>query len=143
MATRVFTFDKVSVSVTPSNHKLIQWVVNRHYQFNTVNVSFYIEYAWGVDSDWTRLNPTAPVTADCLYVDTNSHRCSLNDNLYYRVVADDTVAEHISKPAHTLGGLSARNYRLMRDVLRKEYLRLKKYIHLKGYLLKRRTHGPK
>jgi hypothetical protein len=140
MATRVFTFDRVSVTVTPSNHKLIQWYVNPHYQFNTVNVVFYVEYAWAVDGDWERINPLNPTT-DCMYVDMDSYRCSLADNLYYRVVADDTVEEHTSKPAHTLGGLTNRNYRLMKDVLRKEYLRLKKYINLKGYLLKRKRHG--
>jgi len=142
MATRVFTFDRVSVTVTPTNLKLIQWFVNPHYQFNTTSIDFYIEYAFAVDRDWTRINPTTPVT-DCMFVDTDSYRCSISDNLYYRVVADDSVEEHNSKPAHTLGGLSNRNYNLMRDVLRKEYLRLSKYINTPGYLLKRKRHGEK
>jgi hypothetical protein len=68
------------------------------------------------------------------------YRWNLDNDIYYRVILDDGQ-EHASKPEATLGVINAHNYKIMRDVIRKEYLRLKKYVGSLGFLLKRRNGG--
>lgn len=139
---KIFAFDnsELAVSITPNNFKIVEWRMNRDFRFSGGSLIFFIEYAYAVDA-WTRLNPDNPVINECFFVDTNSYRCALSNDIYYRVVADDGIQEYTSIPISTMGVLNRHDWGIVRDVLRKEYLRLSKYVGTSGYLLKRREHG--
>lgn len=138
--TFAFELGEVWATVTPLGHTIIEWRLNKDYRFEGTSLVFYIEYAYAVDG-WTRLNPDEPVVNECIYVDTNQYRCAVSNDVYYRVVAYDGIREYNSRPISTLGVLTERDWLIVRDVVRKEYLRLKKYVGTFGYLLKRREHG--
>jgi hypothetical protein len=135
-----FAFERVIVTVLPNNQTIIEWMLHPKFTFGTSLPMFYVEYA-RAGGEWCRLNPDDPVVNLCVYIDSNEYRCNLSNDVYYRVVATDGVTEYNSKPQATLGSLNSRDYRIAREVIRKEYLRLKKYVGAKGYLLKRRNHG--
>jgi len=141
---KVFAFDNSDlwVTVTPLNHKLVEWKLNRNFEFAGSSLVFYVEFARATDG-WERLNPDDPVINECFYVDTAPYRCALYNDVYYRVVAYDGIREYNSRPISTMGVLNKEDWLIVRDVIRKEYLRLKKYIGTPGYLMKRRNHGIK
>lgn len=136
-----FPFEKVSIGMAPDGTTLIEWYMNECFPLLEKISHFYIEYSRG--GEWCRVNEED--IQDCMYVDQDQYRCSLEVYVYYRVVAVDIDGnEYASKPVNALDCLSARQWRLIRDILRKEYLRM---ITLEAgiecYLLKRRQHGPK
>jgi hypothetical protein len=65
------------------------------------------------------------------------------DNTYYRVIAYDGVCEYASRPIHTMGEHSRQDLLYAREILRKEFLRLRKFAGTRGYLLKKREFGTK
>ena len=138
---KIFTFLSVEVYIVPGNQKIIEWRLNPHFRFKALPIVFFVEWA-RAGGEWTRLNPDNPVDS-CLYLDENNYRCSVVNDVYYRVVAYDGVDEYNSKPAHTFGVLDAESWLIARDIIRKEYLRLKKYVGTPGYILKKRNHGPR
>ena len=140
-AHKIFAFREVTVSVLPNNYKVIEWVMDQCFRIDEPILAFYVEYARAA-GEWCRLNADAPVIDQCMYVDSDSYRCNLNNDVFYRVVAYDGVREYTSKPACSLGVLNRHDWRIARDVVRKEYLRLKRYVGAEGYLLKQRTYGP-
>jgi hypothetical protein len=140
---RIFAFTRVEVYITPENGKIIQWWMDPRFEFNTPLSGFYIDWA-RTKGEWTRLNPGEPLRNICLYLDEDAYRCGMENDVWYRVVAvDSNDVEYPSAPAHTYGEMTKRDWLLSRDILRKEYLRMKKYAGTFGYLLKLRTHGEK
>lgn len=138
---RIFTFHRVEVYITPENGKIVQWWLDPRFEFKNPLVGFYIDWA-RTKGEWTRLNPDAPIQNACLYLDEDPYRCGMENSVWYRVVAVDTMnVEYASAPAHTYGEMTERDWRLSREILRKEYLRMRKYAGTFGYLLKLRTHG--
>lgn len=133
---RVFAFDQVDAYITPESDVIIEWRVNPRYQLlGPGPIRFWVEVAATLGT-WRRLN-TVPVTSSCVYVD----HCPVRDNVYYRVILDDGSCEYASRPAHTMGEQSRTDTLITRDVLRKEYLRLRKFAGTRGYLLKRMEYG--
>jgi len=139
---KTFTFKRVEVTVTPTNWKLIEWYLDPLFRFQTNDLKFYVEWARAA-GEWTRINPDEPIVNECMFVDQDSYRCSTRNDIFYRVVVDDGIQEYNSKPESTLGILNQREWLLARDIIRKEYLRLLKYVGARGYLLKRRHYGPR
>ena len=141
---KVFTFEKVDVYITPNNEKIVEWRLNKGFDFEgTVDPVFFVEWARG-GGEWTRLNPAEPVVNMCLFLDEDNYRCGMKNDVFYRVVAYDGVREYTSKPAHTLGALPHRDWLLAREIIRKEYLRLvKTTAGTLGHLLKKRWCGEK
>jgi hypothetical protein len=140
---RVFTFYRVEVYITPENGKIIQWWMDPRFEFDAPLDGFYIDWA-RTKGEWTRLNPDQPIRNMCLYLDEDSYRCGMDNDVWYRVVAVDTSGrEYASVPAHTMGEMNRHDWLIARDLLRKEYLRLKKYAGTFGYLLTLRRHGAK
>ena len=138
----IFAFDSVEVSITPNNTKLIEWRLNPHFEVaQAAHAHFFVEVSRAA-GEWTRLNET-PVEDICIYVDTARYRCNLDNDIFYRVILDDGTDEYTSEPAATLGVWNLHDLLIARDLVRKEYLALKKYNGIEGYLLKRREHGVK
>jgi hypothetical protein len=137
---RVFTFSSVEVYLTPENEKIVEWTVNSRFEFKTSAVVFHVEIARSA-GEWTRIT-TAPIQNTCVFLDTDQHRCSIDSDIYYRVVADDGTCEYPSSPAHTMGEMSRHDRVMAREILRKEYLRMRKTpAGTLGQLLRRREHG--
>jgi hypothetical protein len=130
----------VFVTVTPDNDQLIEWKLDPAYILRTPSPSFYVEVA-RASGEWKRLNPDNPIIDSCIYVDTTRYRFNLSNDVFYRIVVDDAGSIFNSKPEATLGVLTRADFLIMRDVIRKEYLRLKKYVGAFGFLLKHRDHG--
>ena len=140
---RIFTFHRVEVYITPENGKIIQWWMDPRFEFDSPLAGIYIDWA-RTKGEWTRLNPDAPLQNMCLYLDEDAYRCGVENSVWYRAVAVDTNGkEYASAPAHTYGEMTKRDWLLARDILRKEYLRMRKFAGTFGYLLKLRTHGEK
>lgn len=137
---RTFTFKRVEVYVTPGNFKIIEWSLDRCFPLEDSTPVFYVEVAYG-GGEWERLNPDDPVVDQCLYVDEAKYRCGKSSDVFYRVIASDGESEYASKPEATLGVWNTHDWLIARDIIRKEYLQLRKYTGDLGYLLKRRTHG--
>ena len=136
---RDFAFKKVFATAFPGGGILVQWWMSNTYPAAVADPVFFIDVATATDN-WQRLN-TVPVANACMYVDENQRRCGSSESVYYRVAAYDGVTEHLSPPVQLLGGLLPHDYRIAREIIRKEYLRLKKYSGTAGMLYKRRTSG--
>jgi len=139
---RIFTFTDVQVYITPENEKIIQWWLNPYFKFESSVVGFHVEYARS-GGEWCRITDTM-ITNVCLYLDEDSYRCGMDNDVWYRIIAvDANGVEYVSRPAHTLGEMNRHDWLVARDILRKEYLRLHRYVGTFGYLLKKREHGTK
>lgn len=140
---QIFAFRTVTVFVNTDSQVLIEWKLDPRYKLTGPNMDFYIEVSPDGGAEWTRLNAGAPEQNVCSYVDEIS-RCGMKNSTFYRVILDDGTEEHASKPQHTLGVLNRHDWLLARDIIRKEYLRMRKTIAgSKGWLIKRREHGIK
>jgi hypothetical protein len=64
-----------------------------------------------------------------------------SQDFYYRVKLVTPVRTYYSETISALKNLQFRDWRLARDVIRKETLRHSKYTSLKGFLLKRKRYG--
>jgi hypothetical protein len=156
-------FHHIDVLTVPSNKKVIHWVMDRNFTTDPgYTAYFYIDWARS-GGPWTCLNPTTPVTDNCFYVDTNRYNYNMEKNLYYRVrviIRPDAAAgdsssssnsetsedsgdweTYVSIPEQALGVLQKENYLVMKEIVRKEYLNLKKKGGIQGFLLKRKEWG--
>ena len=139
---RIFAFERVLVTAAPAGFTTIQWYLNKCFPIPVGTPEFYVEYANDSGGEWERLNPDMPEVNTCVYIDTEKGRCGY-DSGYYRVVMSVGGEEFNSKPEPVYGLWNRYDWRIAREVVRKEYLRLKKYVGSFGYLLPRREHGPK
>ena len=139
----IFPFKDVTVSVAPDKSKIIQWTMDCRFRSIEQITGFHVDMSRG--GEWFRITE-ALITDMCLYVDQDKYRCGLRADIYYRVVAVDTALnEYKSKPTHIFQcWKDSAQWRIAREILRKEYLRLMKLpTGVEGMLLKARQHGPK
>ena len=139
---RIFAFERVWVTASPDGLKVIEWRLNKSFPLPAGTIEFYVEFARAA-GEWTRLNPDSPETNTCVFVDPDPRRCGYANNEFYRVVMVVAGTSYHSTPEPTLGVWNTHDWLIARDVVRKEYLRLKRYAGVLGHLLKRREHGPK
>lgn len=137
---RDFCFERVDAGIFPDGKFFVQWWVSPTFPFTTMPV-FYVDIATAVDN-WQRLDQV-PVINNCVFVGDQLARCGSVDSTYVRVAALDGSTEYLSQPSKFLGELSRHDYTIARDILRKEYLRLKKYSGCEGLLFKRKQSGVK
>ena len=148
LPTKTFTFKRVYVTVTPNGTTLVEWRLDRCFLFLGDILRFYVETAPS-GGEWTRLNPGDPIVNQCVYVETakvagsyNTNSCgAMGNGWFYRVVANDGVRDYHSMPEALYGVWNRHDWRIARDVVRKEYLALRKFTGTLGYLLKRREYG--
>jgi len=159
------TFHHIDVLTTPDNQKVIHWVLNKNF---TVPIGyeayFYVDWARS-GGPWTCLNSTSPITGDCFYVDNNRYNYNMEKNLYYRIrllekllpaagssssssnseESEDSGdwVTYVSIPQQALGVTQKENYLVMKEIVRLEYLNLKKKGGIHGFLLKRKEWGDK
>lgn len=133
-------FSRVHCSVLPNNLALLMWDMNKDFPLIQAVDHFYVQISEG--GEWCTISEEI---TDCMFVDEEKRRKYLGAETYYRIVAVDTDGhEYASTPINYLDCMSARQWKLIRDVLRKEMLRFVTLeAGVKGYLLKRRQYGPK
>jgi hypothetical protein len=99
---------------------------------------------WGrtVNGPWTDLS-IVPVQDTYYTVDPESHLYAKQIDLYYRVrVTSGAARTFYSDPTRADGGLPERDWRIAREIIRKEYLYyMKSPGGIRGCLLKRRNWG--
>lgn len=140
-------FQRVAVMWLPDAQlsRLVQWWVDPKFLLPDFAVSYFVERAYA-GGEWTRLNPTAPITDECVFHDASYLKCTRQNDLFYRVVLHVAAApavEFTSYPVDTMGKLPLHDWRIIRDMVRKHYLALRKGSGTPGQLLKRHFHGPK
>jgi hypothetical protein len=135
----VCAFKRVSVIVTPSNDKLIEWRLHSKYRYRSNCPEIYIEVA-RTGGEWCRLNPDVPLSNTCMFIDSTKYRCNKQNDISYRVVMIDGAFEVTSHPEPIMGLWNRRDIAIARDIIRKEYLRFR-YVASDGFLLKVREHG--
>lgn len=134
-------FKRVEVLTTGDELKLIHWVMDSGFSSLGGPVNFYVDWARS-GGDWTCLNTSTPVVDGCMYVDPVKRNFNMCKNLYYRVRAALVTSSTIeSLPCQALGSLNDEDYLTAREILRMNYLALKKRGGVHGYLLKRREWG--
>lgn len=139
---RTYTFKRVRVYVTSNDTKVIEWRLDPCFLLPGDTIMFYVETARS-GGEWTRLNPDDPITNDCVYVDTTQGRCNYDNDIYYRIALFDGVKDLFSQPEPIMGVWNHHDWLIARDIVRREYLRLRKFVGAAGWLLKRRSYGVK
>ena len=139
---RTYTFKRVRVYVTSNDTKVIEWRLDPCFPVAGTNLLFFVEIARS-GGEWTRLNPNDPVRDSCVYVDDSWGRCNYDNDIYYRVILSDGVQEYASAPEPIMGVWNRHDWLIARDIVRREYLRLRKFVGVAGWLLKRRNYGVK
>jgi hypothetical protein len=137
-------FEAIDVYVTPAGTNLIEWTVNRCWPIPDCGgvIEFYVEVARSA-GEWYRLNPDTPIVNECVHVDPSTYKCNLNNDWYYRVIMAVCGEEYTSPPQQAMGVWNSHDYKIARDIVRKEYLHLQKFVGTRGFLLKRRYTGVK
>lgn len=104
--------------------------------------SFQAQWGRTINGPWTDVL-VAPVQDTYYTMDPSSHLYAKQIDLYYRVrVTSGDARTFYSTPARADGGLPARDWRIAREIIRKEYLYyLKSPGGVRGCLLKRRNWG--
>ena len=88
--------------------------------------------------DWVDVG--LPVENTCYAIDPTKRSYGRNQDTHYRVVVTTPRAVYYSAPTATCGILNPRDWRIAKEIVRKERLRLR-YTSQDGYLLKRRVSG--
>lgn len=144
MATKDFDrqehlLDRGFVYVAPDGKPLVYWEPNNRFCIKDLT-GYNILMSDG--GEFTKIN-TAPVT-DTMYLDESSKTCSspAMKNRFYVVQAVALDGKtYNSAPIHVLSALESCDYRIASQVVRKEWVHLRKSAGTKGYLLKRRHSG--
>lgn len=104
--------------------------------------TYQVEWGRTVNGPWTEV-AVAPVQDTYFTIDPNSHLYAKQIDLYYRVrVTSGAGRTFYSAAARADGGMPQRDWRIAREIIRKEYLfYLKSMGGIRGCLLKRRNWG--
>ena len=89
--------------------------------------------------DWEDVG--LPVENTCYAIDSEKHEYGTTPNTHYRIKLVTPIATYYSDPTAKAGILKPRDWRIAKEVVRKELLRFK-YSAQDGYLLKRIISGP-
>ena len=134
-------FHRVETLSTPDGLVLVYWRMEATFNSLGGDVNFYVDWARSA-GDWTCLNATAPVVNGCMYVDPVKRNFNMIKNLYYRVRAVFVTSSSIeSLPVQALGSLTDEEYLYAKEIIRINYVALKKRGGVHGFLLKRREWG--
>ena len=133
-------FDMVHVSYLIRGGTRVMWQLIPEFS-DPLPWTFQLQVGKSGDEDaddWTDVG--LPVENSCYSIDSEKRAYSKTQNTHYRVKMTTPVAVYYSQPAAKSGILNVRDWRLAKEIVRKEKLRFR-YTSQDGYLLKRRTNG--
>lgn len=134
-------FKRVKVSFDMSGGSLIEWQMNgAKLQFP---LTFFVQFSHTADLQGDHWSDVTSVVDGCFAVDPAKRLfAGMNQLAYYRVIArEPNGTEHVSPVQQAIGRASRHDFLIARDVFRKEALRLRKFVGVKGYLRKVRQFG--
>jgi hypothetical protein len=133
-------FDQVLVRYAVEGGTRVSWRINRLFA-DPLPHTFTLEGAYGSTptADFEPIGLPAHNTYYLLDEDKRVH--AMRQDFHYRVRLETSRGEYVSPVTSATSDISFRDWRLARDMIRKERLRHEKYTSIDGYLLKRRRYG--
>lgn len=135
-------FWRVSVDYLLKGNARIRWELARHF-VPPPPCTFQLQYSLGQVSeadDWVDVG--VPVVNTFFALDDERRLYGKTRHIAYRIqLTDGNGKVYTSKPALTLGQWTKRDWIIAREILRKEYLRARRFTSVDGYLFKRRRYG--
>lgn len=143
-------FKRIQTVVQPLGGNLIAWELFPNFTAPGP-YHFYVDFGRSGTDEWEVLNQQ-PIVDSCIFYDTQQRHWDHLIDFYYRVrlvlpaTADPNgvCQVHVSMPQQANGFLAKRDWLVMREICRKEYLLQRKRTNVTnvGWLLKRRRWGP-
>lgn len=142
-------FKRIQTVVQPLGGNMIAWELFDGFQAPGP-YHFYIDFGHSGTDEWEVLNQQ-PVIDACAYYDLQQRHWDHFIDFYYRirlvlpslVNPDGSCVVHVSHPQQANGALAKRDWLVMREICRKEYLLQRKRTNVNnvGWILKRRRWG--
>jgi len=122
----------------------ISWTLDGNFvEQNPGPYTFCAYWARSGSDEWTPVS-TVPIINGCFIVDPTQHNWGKEPDVYYKVrVTLPDGSYFISPPVKPEACMDKHTWLLARDIIRKEYLNLRKNTGTQGWLLKRRNWGQK
>jgi len=133
-------FERAFVKYSVSGGSRVEWVISRLFTDPGPHV-FTLQGAASSVPTTEFANIGLPVQNVYFAEDDEKRIYAQSQDFYYRVKLQTALRTYYSEIISAVKNLQFRDWRLARDVLRKEKLRHSKYTSLKGFLLKRKRYG--
>lgn len=133
-------FERATIKYSVEGTTRVQWELSRLFTDPGPHV-FTLQGAHSSTDNSTFSNIGLPVTNTYFAEDSDKRIFAQTQDFYYRVKLQTPLRVYYSEIVSAFKNLKFRDYRLAREILRKEKLRHSKYTSLSGYLLKRKRYG--
>lgn len=144
------TFSQDSLSINPFERAFakysvngvtrVEWVISRLFTDPGPHV-FTLQGTYSSTNNDEFEDIGLPVQNTYFLEDDQKRVFAQTQDFYYRVKLVTSLRTYYSEIVSAVKNLQFRDWRLARDIIRKETLRHSKYTSLKGYLLKRKRYG--
>lgn len=129
----------IDVSVYPSfNVTTIQWTLEGDWP--PTDFFFWVEKSESPQEAWNLITPV-PIINNYLFNDLLTSRTAKEGHIYYRVKGKFNNTEIISEPRDLLRSLDKPKFLIVKEICRKEALRLQKFVGIKCNVYKRKHKG--
>lgn len=133
-------FERALAKYSVNGTTTVSWVISRLFTDPQPHV-FTLQGAYSSTDNDEFEDIGLPVQNTFFAEDDEKRVFAQTQDFYYRVKLVTPLRTYYSEIVSAFKNLNFRDYRLSREVLRKEKLRHSKYTSLKGYLLKRKRYG--
>jgi len=134
-------FNNVSVNIDINNNKVIHWEMEPSFMKDSKTIKFNVEMSRS-GGDWEII--AKDLHSQCHFIDTVKRNYNKDRDTFYRISFKVWRKTQYSEPAQAGAVFKNRHDRLIaRDMVRKEFLDLKKGAGLPGLFLRRKTWGTK
>lgn len=133
-------FERVFIKYSVEATTRVTWVISRLFTDPQPHV-FTLQGAHSSTQNSSFFDIGLPVENTFFAEDDEKRIFAQTQDFYYRVKLVTPLATYYSETVSAFKNLQFRDWRLSRDVLRKETLRHGKYTSLRGFLLKRKRYG--
>jgi len=133
-------FERVRIRYSVDGSTRVEWDLSRLFTDSQPH-TFTLQGTYSSTDNTTFANIGLPAQNTQALVDDEKRVFAQTQDFYYRVKLVTPVRTYYSEIVSAFKNLNFRDWRLARDVLRKEQLRHSKYTSLQGFLLKRKRYG--
>jgi hypothetical protein len=128
---------RVIVETDANHQKLIHWLLDPSFRSATP-VEFFVDRA-RAGGPWEQIGS---VTDDCVFIDSERLNWNKDTNTFYRIRFYDGAVEQLSEPEQATGSYrNKRDFNIVNEIIRKEFLLRNTYDGVDGNLLIRREWG--
>lgn len=133
-------FERVTIRYSVDGTTRVDWLMSRLFSDPQPH-TFTLQGSYSSTNHSGFSNIGLAVTNGYYATDDEKRIFAQTQDFYYRVKLVTPVKTYYSEIVSAFKNLQFRDWRLARDVIRKETLRHNKYTSLKGFLLKRKRYG--